>query len=93
LRERINDIAAEIARLTVALDGVDSPIEAMLTSEAGHDPTRRAPANGEHAAAGPPAKAKGSLADRIRAPPAQSLARSPQQLKSFGHCTARDPSS
>ena len=34
LRERINDIAAEIARLTVALEGADSPIEAMLTERA-----------------------------------------------------------
>ena len=33
LRERINDIAAEIARLTVALEGIDSPIEVMLASE------------------------------------------------------------
>ena len=33
LRERINDIAAEIARLTVALEGADSPIEAMLAGE------------------------------------------------------------
>ena len=33
LRERINDIAAEIARLTVALEGQDSPIEAMLAGE------------------------------------------------------------
>ena len=36
LRERINDIAAEIARLTVALEGADSPIEAMLAERAGH---------------------------------------------------------
>ncbi len=34
LRERINDIAAEIARLTVALEGADSPIEAMLHERA-----------------------------------------------------------
>jgi chromosome segregation ATPase len=64
LRERINDIAAEIARLTVALDGVDSPIEAMLQSEpagATHVPR---PTNGEHAAG---SEAKGNLADRIRA--------------------------
>ena len=33
LRERINDIAAEIARLTVALEGAGSPIDAMLASE------------------------------------------------------------
>jgi chromosome segregation ATPase len=59
LRERINDIAAEIARLTVALDGTDSPIEAMLASE---PPS----ANGQRAAktAG---DGKGNLADRIRA--------------------------
>jgi chromosome segregation ATPase len=63
LRERINDIAAEIARLTVALDGTDSPIEAMLQGDA---PAAPRPANGER----PPAAAsgeKGSLADRIRA--------------------------
>lgn len=62
LRERINDIAAEIARLTVALDGTDSPIEAMLQGEA---PPASRPANGER----PPAASgeKGSLADRIRA--------------------------
>jgi hypothetical protein len=33
LRERINDIAAEIARLTVALEGADSPVEALLAGE------------------------------------------------------------
>jgi chromosome segregation ATPase len=63
LRERINDIAAEIARLTVALDGVDSPIEAMLQSDpaTAHAPR---PANGAPAVSG---EAKGNLADRIRA--------------------------
>ena len=64
LRERINDIAAEIARLTVALEGVDSPIEAMLTGEA-------ATANGQHSANGErktaSSEGKGNLADRIRA--------------------------
>ena len=65
LRERINDIAAEIARLTAALEGVDSPIEAMLTSEP-------AATNGQHSASGerkPAAggEGKGNLADRIRA--------------------------
>jgi chromosome segregation ATPase len=64
LRERINDIAAEIARLTVALDGVDSPIEAMLAAEPGVSHAPR-PANGERAPAA--AEGKGSLADRIRA--------------------------
>ncbi|MCX7311074.1 MAG: hypothetical protein NTV56_04960 [Alphaproteobacteria bacterium] len=64
LRERINDIAAEIARLTAALDGADSPIEAMLASEAeaanGHPSV-----HGERKSA--PAGGKGNLADRIRA--------------------------
>jgi len=34
LRERINDVAAEVARLTVILEGPDSPIETMLAAEA-----------------------------------------------------------
>jgi chromosome segregation ATPase len=63
LRERINDIAAEIARLTVALEGSDSPIEAMLASEPAATQAPR-PTNGER---GPAAEGKGSLADRIRA--------------------------
>jgi chromosome segregation ATPase len=65
LRERINDIAAEIARLTAALEGADSPIEAMLTSEPAstHGPH---PANGERKPA-PGGEGKGNLADRIRA--------------------------
>ena len=63
LRERINDVAAEIARLTVALDGVDSPIEAMLQSEPASANAAR-PANGTPSADG---ESKGSLADRIRA--------------------------
>ena len=32
LRERINDVAAEVARLTAALEGPGSPIEAMLAA-------------------------------------------------------------
>ena len=57
LRERINDIAAEIARLTVALEGADSPIEAMLASEPAAT-NGRAPTNGEHKPAATAAKAK-----------------------------------
>ena len=38
LRERINDVAAEVARLTCALEGPGSPIEAIL---AGGDAARR----------------------------------------------------
>jgi len=62
LRERINDIAAEIARLTVALDGADSPIEAMLAGEAPAANGQRVKAD-DRAATGE----RGNLADRIRA--------------------------
>jgi hypothetical protein len=63
LRERINDIAAEIARMTVALEGGESPVEALLTSEA----NGQRPVNGERKLASGSAEGKGSLADRIRA--------------------------
>jgi chromosome segregation ATPase len=58
LRERINDIAAEIARLTAALEGPTSPIEALLAG---------APVNGVHANGKPEGDGKGNLAERIRA--------------------------
>jgi chromosome segregation ATPase len=67
LRERINDVAAEVARLTATLEGEQSPIEAILKSDdapvAAADKANTAsptlaPQNGE---------AKGTLADRIRA--------------------------
>jgi hypothetical protein len=66
LRERINDIAAEVARLAMQLEGPNSPIEAMLASE----PAKPAKAtNGaavaSGAASGPPQG--GTLAERIRA--------------------------
>jgi chromosome segregation ATPase len=67
LRERINDIAVEIARLTVALEGQPSPIEAMLAGEMlASEATLQAaqPGTGE---AGPAGEARGNLADRIRA--------------------------
>jgi chromosome segregation ATPase len=58
LRERINDIAAEVARLTGALEGPDSPIETMLAGD-------RPEVNG---AAGSSGNSNGgTLADRIRA--------------------------
>ncbi|MFL6796207.1 MAG: hypothetical protein ACJ8F3_02215 [Xanthobacteraceae bacterium] len=69
LRERINDVAAEVARLTAALEGPDSPVYAILNSEGaaqGHPPNG---ANGNAAPSVAPAggEAKGTLADRIRA--------------------------
>jgi chromosome segregation ATPase len=64
LRERINDIAAEIARLTVALEGKDSPIEAMLAGDVAEANGPRM-ANGDRTAGN--GEGRGNLADRIRA--------------------------
>jgi chromosome segregation ATPase len=78
LRERINDVAAEVARLTAVLEGPGSPIEAMLASGA-PALSHAAPSNGTspingngkrgEAASGQVAAAepKSTLADRIRA--------------------------
>jgi chromosome segregation ATPase len=65
LRERINDVAAEVARLTSALEGPGSTIEGLIASDSSATAPlvpangNRAPGNGE--------SPKGSLADRIRA--------------------------
>ena len=63
LRERINDVAAEVARLASALEGPNSPIDAILAAESARD--RAAQAAGEVEIT--PAPAGGHLADRIRA--------------------------
>src|SRR6516162_8030376 len=71
LRERINDVAAEVARLTAALEGPGSPIESMLvgatsdsrTADAAMKAREQAGAqNGDSATDN-----KNTLADRIRA--------------------------
>ncbi|MCA6123935.1 hypothetical protein J6500_18835 [Bradyrhizobium sp. WSM 1704] len=67
LRERINDIAAEVAKLAIQLEGPNSAIEAMLAAE----PTVPAktgarPANGATSGNGMP-EGGGTLAERIRA--------------------------
>ena len=54
LRERINDIAAEVAKLAMQLEGPNSAIEAMLAAEPAA-PSAPAPEGG------------GTLAERIRA--------------------------
>ena len=70
LRERINDIAAEVANLAMRIEGPNSSIEAILA---------QAPAKegrGQNGASG--SEAGGTLADRIRALQAQaSKARQP----------------
>jgi chromosome segregation ATPase len=69
LRERINDIAAEVAKLAIQLEGPNSPIEAMLAAEpAAPAKPALSPANG--AAPNPAsgaAEGGGTLAERIRA--------------------------
>ncbi|MDB5565266.1 MAG: hypothetical protein JWP84_1832 [Tardiphaga sp.] len=60
LRERINDIAAEVAKLAMTLEGPNSAIEAILAAEPAPAAPPR-PANGNGVVA------SGTLADRIRA--------------------------
>jgi chromosome segregation ATPase len=71
LRERINDVAAEVARLTSVLEGPGSKIDTILAAEhapgangSGKPVIQPANTNGE--------EGKGSLADRIRALQARS---------------------
>src|ERR1700759_2492050 len=71
LRERINDIAAEVAKLAMTLEGPNSTIEAMLAAEP-VIPAKPAKAANGTAANGSAANANlaeggGTLADRIRA--------------------------
>ncbi|TKW77584.1 MAG: hypothetical protein DI543_14915, partial [Bradyrhizobium icense] len=67
LRERINDIAAEVAKLAMQLEGPNSAIEAMLAEPAA--PAMAAPRPANDAAGGRPAAdaGGGTLAERIRA--------------------------
>ena len=67
MRERINDVAAEVARLTSVLEGPGSPIDAILASEPSRTPMSLAPAAGEPTISVNGDGSKGSLADRIRA--------------------------
>jgi chromosome segregation ATPase len=66
LRERINDVAAEVARLASALEGPNSPIESLLAAETTREQMNSVPLSG-----GEPGLAtspnNGNLADRIRA--------------------------
>jgi chromosome segregation ATPase len=76
LRERINDVAAEVARLTATLEGPGSPIESMLAVDApalgqgtGHAASSGNGGRSDAAAGGidSPQENKSTLADRIRA--------------------------
>ena len=69
LRERINDVAAEVARLTANLEGSSSPIERILSETSAPAPRQN---GGPGRAGGAPADPHGgerplTLAERIRA--------------------------
>ena len=66
LRERINDVAAEVARLASALEGPNSPIDAILAAETVRDRADLAAAAGR-VDLGEAQSSNGDLADRIRA--------------------------
>jgi chromosome segregation ATPase len=65
LRERINDIAAEVAKLAMQLEGPNSAIEAMLAAEPAVPKTPARPAN--DSAGNAASEGGGTLAERIRA--------------------------
>ena len=75
LRERINDIAAEVAKLAMQLEGPNSPIEAMLAADTAAPAKVARPANTNGVAANgaaanvsaPEGAGTGTLAERIRA--------------------------
>jgi chromosome segregation ATPase len=69
LRERINDVAAEVARLTATLEGPASAIDAILNRETAHPTVGANGTNGNGVPSIAPGgvQSKGTLADRIRA--------------------------
>ncbi len=68
LRERINDVAAEVARLASALEGPNSPIDAILAAETARDRVSLSVVSSNpDVALTDIAPAGGNLADRIRA--------------------------
>jgi len=67
LRERINDVAAEVARLASTLEGPNSPIDAILAAETARDRSAGLTVVGGNPDVGMAEPAGGNLADRIRA--------------------------
>jgi predicted nuclease with TOPRIM domain len=67
LRERINDIAAEVAKLAMALEGPNSAIETILAAEPAAPAKMTRPAANGSAANNVPAETRGTLAERIQA--------------------------
>jgi chromosome segregation ATPase len=67
LRERINDVAAEVARLASALEGPNSTIDAILAAEAARDRAGTVAPVTVHGDVELQPEGAGNLADRIRA--------------------------
>jgi DNA repair exonuclease SbcCD ATPase subunit len=69
LRERINDVAAEVARLAANLEGTGSPIERILSEAPPPAPRQNGPRRSSGAASADPHESERplSLAERIRA--------------------------
>ncbi len=67
LRERINDVAAEVARLASALEGPNSPIDAILAAETVRGRTTAVESTIGETKISETSSANGNLADRIRA--------------------------
>ena len=69
LRERIDEVAAEVARLTATLEGPDSPINGILNASRPAAAAGNGPSPSVASRAG---ESKGTLAERIRALQAQA---------------------
>jgi chromosome segregation ATPase len=69
LRERINDVAAEVAKLTATLEGPGSVVDSILATDASHQAGAPHGSNGNGVPSIAPGdgESKGTLADRIRA--------------------------
>jgi hypothetical protein len=67
LRERINDVAAEVARLASTLEGPNSPIDAILAAETVRDRANLAGASKGEPEFSQAPSTSGDLAGRIRA--------------------------
>jgi hypothetical protein len=76
LREHIDEVAAEVARLTATLEGPDSPIETILDAGRPAAPAGNGPLPSISPRAGEP---KGTLADRIRTLQARASRGAPAQ--------------
>jgi chromosome segregation ATPase len=81
LRERISDVAAEVARLASAMEGPNSTIESILATEAARDRSTTIAPVTVHADMEFRGQGSGSLADRIRALQAGRLASEEPQTR------------